>query len=69
MSFLSGANFHAAFSQTGDPNVGEKTSPEAVLAAVELYCGSHPLDNVAAAFSDVYVQLALKNAAERMTPP
>jgi hypothetical protein len=58
VSFLSGANFHASLTHTGDPDVGAHTSPEAVLAAVEFYCGSHPFDDVGGALADEYVRLA-----------
>jgi hypothetical protein len=63
VSFLSGANFHASLSHTGDPDVGANTSPDAILAAVELYCGSHPFDEVGGALADVYVRLAATEPA------
>jgi hypothetical protein len=63
VSFLSGANFHASLTHTGDPDVGANASPEAILAAVELYCGSHPSDEVGGALADVYVRLAATEPA------
>jgi hypothetical protein len=57
MSFLTGANFHAGLTRTGNPQVGANTAPAALLAAVELYCGSHPLANFGLALKDVYIQL------------
>jgi hypothetical protein len=58
--FLTGANFRAGVGGTGPTDVGKGTSPEALLAAVEQYCGNHPLDTVANALEDVYTQLRKK---------
>lgn len=58
--FLTGANFHAMATKRGNPNVGKAASSEALLAALEQYCGQHPLDLVVDALRDVYYQLADK---------
>ena len=58
--YLTGANFHALLTKRGNPHVGKSASPQALLAAVELHCGQHPLDNLGDALESVYLQLAEK---------
>jgi hypothetical protein len=56
--FITGANWCAAAAKQGNPRVGEDTSPDALLAAMEQFCGQHPLNKVADAAGIVYLQLA-----------
>jgi hypothetical protein len=58
--FITGANFHAVFTQ-GNINVGKNTSPDALSAAMELYCSQHPLEKVFYALASVYNELADKH--------
>jgi hypothetical protein len=57
VGFLTGANYHAHISKQGNVGVGENTSVEAMLAALEQYCAAHPLDKVSTALEDLYRQL------------
>ena len=66
--FLTGANFVSLGRQQGNFNVGAGTSPEALLAAMEQYCGQHPLETVADALEDVYVQLSTRLRAANIEP-
>ena len=58
--FLTGANYHACVTKRGNPKVGQGTSAEALLAAVEQYCGQYPLKKVVDALDSVYLQLSVK---------
>ena len=58
--FFTGANFVSSMRKQGNNNVGADTSPEAFLAAMEQYCGQHPLEKVVDALASVYDQLAAR---------
>jgi hypothetical protein len=59
-AFITGANFHAMKTGQGSAFVGKDTTTDAVFAALEQYCGNHPLDRVVDAVQDVYGLLLLK---------
>jgi hypothetical protein len=55
--FISGANYTSFRDKQDDPSIGKGVSPDALLAAMEKFCGENPSRTVGDAASAVYAQL------------